>query len=146
MPSIVSKIVIQTALILSLVFVSAGAASANPGGSYGQTCTRIVLSGKVLSADCLGNTGKYRLPSKLDISTCGPGDDITNHNGKLACGNPLPAGSWHDSCERAYAVNGVLYAECRTENGDWNPDAIRISSCSGGGEIINANGGLVCRH
>ena len=57
-------------------------ASAQPGGSYMESCRRIEQRGPILSALCRDVDGNYR-SSSIDVGDCRGG--IANTNGRLTC-------------------------------------------------------------
>src|SRR5512140_153015 len=53
----------------------------------------------------------------------------------------LPGGSWRQTCQNAYVRDGVLYAECRQEDGRYRSASAQITSCQAFG---NRDGQLYC--
>lgn len=76
----------QIALGATLIWVAAPTgASAEPGGSYRQTCTQIDQRGPFLQALCRDTTGALR-ETRLDLRGCSRMTaDVANINGQLAC-------------------------------------------------------------
>jgi hypothetical protein len=76
----------------SMTFPSA--ASAQPRGSYAETCRDARVSGNVLSAQCLDARGRSH-SSSLGYTTCR--GDIANLNGTLSCTGGAPAAGRSDN-------------------------------------------------
>ena len=53
----------------------------------------------------------------------------------------LPDGSWRDSCRNGRVGNGMLYADCRRENGNYRDTSASIGNCL---RFANRDGRLVC--
>ncbi|MEQ1755267.1 MAG: CVNH domain-containing protein [Micropepsaceae bacterium] len=57
---------------------------------------------------------------------------------------PLPAGSYQQSCRSMGVERGTLSGECKTTNGDWRTTSLGLRSCPQGADIGNDNGVLKC--
>ena len=68
-------------------------ASAQPGGSYAESCRRIEQRGPILHALCEDVNGRFR-PTSIDLGQCG--GPIANTNGQLTCGGGRPRTSDRD--------------------------------------------------
>jgi hypothetical protein len=69
-------------------------------------------------------------------------------DGVLHCskGGSPPGGSYTESCRDIYVDGGVLYAQCKTRSGQWNPPdpkGLTYATCRNG--IENIDGHLRCR-
>lgn len=112
-----------------------------PRGSWIESCRNYGMDGRVLSAECSDNRGRWRF-SELDTRGCRA--PVSNQNGKLVCGEEaqLPSGSWTQSC-RNYAMNGsVLEAECRDRSNRWRFSELDMRYCRQ--PVANVNGTLTC--
>ncbi len=69
--------------LAALAVASVGPATAQPGGSYEDSCQNIRQRGPFLMAECQTERGDWR-PSRLDLADCNRGD-ISNQNGRLVC-------------------------------------------------------------
>jgi hypothetical protein len=58
-----------------------------------------------------------------------------------ASNDGLPDGSWHQACRNAYVRDGVLYAQCRRDDGRYDTASARVASCQAFG---TRNGELFC--
>lgn len=119
-----------------------------PPGSYQRTCNRLQFDRGILSAVCRTQNGEWRATS-LNVSTCQPGADIANINGRLTCppraARRPPPGSYMRTCRNIHVGPiGTLRAECRTMNGAWVAAALPPDACRPGRDIANINGRLVC--
>jgi len=137
--------------VLCLSVISRMPANAQfiPAGSYQDSCDTIQVNGGQLSARCSDIDGNWHWTS-TDMNAC-PSQTFANNNGQLVCGiggygigNTLPRGSWRASCRNASATNGMLYAQCGNDAGNWQNTQIAMYNCPS--RIFdNANGNLVCR-
>jgi hypothetical protein len=59
----------------------------------------------------------------------------------VAAADGLPDGSWRQSCHDGQVSNGVLYAQCRREDGRYRAASATLGSCLA---FANRNGDLVC--
>ena len=71
------------ALGSALVITALAPASAQPSGSYQQSCRNVRVRGDRLTASCTSPQGRY-IRSSLNLRSCRNGD-IANVNGQLAC-------------------------------------------------------------
>lgn len=116
-----------------------------PPGSYRASCTRIDQRGVALAAICRTRDGNWQ-PTELNMVGCVPGGDISNINGNLNCRRqPLPPGSYLQSCRNAVAAGPWLAASCRDMNGRWRDTRLNMSACGPRPNISNLNGNLICR-
>ena len=58
-----------------------------------------------------------------------------------ASNDGLPDGSWRQACRDAYVRDGVLYAQCRRDDGRYGTASARVASCRAFG---SRNGQLFC--
>jgi CVNH domain len=128
-----------------------GCSADPPRGSYLRSCDRInfkcsLNSGteETLSAWCKPRQGPEQF-----TQIGGPGacvGDIANMNGVLHCskGGSPPGGSYTQSCQDIYVDSGVLHAQCKTRNGQWNQsEGLTYAPCRNG--VENIDGHLRCR-
>jgi CVNH domain len=69
--------------LLAAMFFVAQQASAQPGGSYMQSCRRIEQHGPFLHALCKDMDGRWR-PARIDLRYCNA--PVANSDGRLTCG------------------------------------------------------------
>lgn len=129
-----------------------------PPGSYRQSCERIAFENGVLTAACRTPYGDRRV-SSLRAASCGPGTDIANLDGTLACqaggagtygsyggyGERPPPGSYVATCRDISVEGGWLKATCQDRWGNWRPTSTTLMGCRPGADIINDNGTIDCR-
>ncbi len=130
------------ALILGGVFTLAAPAGALPPGSYRDTCRDCYSKNSELHCDCQNRRGKWARTWVYYGDCYG---NLANVDGRLVCtdlGEPVPGGSWQESCARWRVRWDTLYAECKNKHGEWVRSRIRYKEC--GGRIMNDNGRLAC--
>lgn len=126
-----------------------------PPGSYRQSCERIAFENGVLTAACRTPYGDRRV-SSLRAASCGPGTDIANLDGILACqaggagsygsyGERPPPGSYVATCRDIRVDGGWLMATCQDRWGNWRQTSTTLMGCRAGADIINDNGTIDCR-
>lgn len=117
-----------------------------PDGSYQQSCRAVEVNGNTLSAECRDGNGRFRYTELPNFNRCR--GDISNRNGALFCPTsrqlPLPPGSWRNSCENATVNNGILFADCRNNRGNFRSTQIPLNACGNAG-FQNVNGVLRCQ-
>jgi len=153
---------VSFAVLLSIGFVTcllaALPASAQPPGSYQDTCRNIQVIGQsaapnaALVADCRNLAGRWVRATLDSYKRCN--GDIVNNDGRLACGTTpppgyagpsgrLPSGSWSDSCRNGVRRGSLMYAQCRTMRGDWRDASLDLGGCPNG-PVGNNDGRLFC--
>jgi len=148
--------IVLLAVGFAAALLAAMPASAQPPGSYRDTCRNIRDQGSSFAskafvyADCRDNSGRW-VSSSLDYKSCY--GDIYNDNGRLACqaNGPstgpsfgrLPGGSWRDSCRNGSRRGNLLFAECQTIRGNWHDAALDLGRCPQG-PVGNNDGQLFC--
>lgn len=116
-----------------------------PPGSYRASCTMIDQRGPLLAAMCRTRSGEWQ-PTELNLAACIPGGGINNDNGHLRCRmQPVPPGSYLQTCRNAWTAGGWLAATCRDVNGGWRDTRLDLGACGPRRNIFNLNGNLVCR-
>ncbi|MFG1296209.1 MULTISPECIES: CVNH domain-containing protein [Xanthobacter] len=116
-----------------------------PPGSYRASCTMIDQRGMMLAATCRTRSGEWR-PTEMNMLGCIPGTDISNDNGNLRCRRqPVPPGSYLQTCRDAVAAGPWLAASCRNMNGGWQNTRLNVATCGPRPNIVNFNGNLICR-
>lgn len=113
-----------------------------PPGSYRQSCTSLRLDGWLLKAVCRRADGSWR-NTALDLRGCDR--PIVNDDGRLRCGQDgssnIPRGSYARSCTGINVRNGLLRCDCRTVDGRWRRNEVRVNACR---RFANINGKLEC--
>ena len=122
-----------------------------PPGSYQQSCRGANMNGNMLSAQCTGPTGAP-IYSTIDTNGC-RGRDIANDQGYLRCGStggpqpprpdPIPSGSYQQSCRGANMNGNMLSAQCTGPTGAPIYSTIDTNGCRGR-DIANDQGYLRC--
>ncbi len=136
-------------LILVIIFCTFTyvSASAQPKGSYKDTCRAINVIKGTLAAQCQRVDGTWK-STALQYYDCE--GDISNENGNLTCKHgtkpkpdkQLPKGSYKQSCKDAYVDGKWLYARCQKMSGNYNNSSIKYADCYK--DIWNNNGVLTC--
>jgi hypothetical protein len=113
-----------------------------PGGSYSETCRSIRVDGRLLKATCRRDDGSWR-NTALDLRGCDRA--VVNDDGRLRSGrggpSNIPPGSYARSCADIRVQGGVLRADCRTRDGRWRRNAVRVDACR---RFANRDGRLAC--
>jgi len=113
-----------------------------PPGPYRQSCTSLRLDGWLLKAVCRRTDGSWR-NAALDLRGCDR--SVVNDDGRLRCGqggsSNIPRGSYARSCTGINVRNGMLRCDCRTVDGRWRRNQVRVDSCR---RFANVNGQLAC--
>jgi len=135
----------------------AGAAQAQPAGSYQQSCQNIRYQDQrgpngVLTADCADRNGRW-VRTSLETGTCR--GDIFNRDGRLACAasgssvdrGGIPGGSYQQSCQNVRYTDqrgprARLTADCADRSGRFQRTSIDPRNCRG--DIYNRDGRLDC--
>ncbi len=117
-----------------------------PSGSYEQSCRDAYMDGSTLSARCQDGRGRWQ-SSSINVNDC-RGRDIANDNGRLTCSRgggeePVPNGSYIQTCRDASVRNGILSAACRDPSGRYQNSSISVAGCRNR-DIANVNGRLSC--
>lgn len=123
-----------------------------PKGTWQNTCQGGSVSGSILTANCLDSKGSV-IRSSLDLNLCDVGD-VFNSDGNLTCyaGTGLcnsnrtcaiPTGKFQQSCTNIRVDGSMLYADCPSSNGIYQPTYLDLRNC-GQGDIINVDGTLRC--
>lgn len=113
-----------------------------PDGSYRETCREVTADRDRVYATCQAGDGQWWRTMLSNWNAC-PGG-LTNSDGRLSCGaQPLPEGSYRESC-RDMAVDGdFLAATCRSGSGEWKRTQLPgVRACTG--DISNQDGTLQC--
>jgi hypothetical protein len=116
-------------------------ASADPPGSYRQSCTDIVSTSAVLSAKCKKTDGTVVESSVQYPDFCKTG--FENDNGKLQC--ILPPGNYLDTCHDKTLDDGVINARCNSPHGT-NVTYLIITDVCPKGPVLNIGGKLYCNY
>lgn len=113
-----------------------------PPGSYRQSCTSLRFDGWLLKAVCRRADGSWR-NTALDLRGCDR--PIVNDDGRLRCGqggpSNIPRGSYARSCTGIHVRKGMLECDCRTVDGRWRRNSVRVDACE---RFANVNGRLGC--
>lgn len=113
---------------------------ATPGGTYTQSCRDFHTDYKNLVAVCEDRDSKWHPTTLRDFPACK--GDISNFNGALRCSSePVPTGSYSQTCRDIWMSPHVLHATCQTRAGDWITSSLDIRGCkdgpsNGGGELL----------
>lgn len=163
-----SKPLMLAAVLAGLpLALSAAPASAQPGGSYRQSCEDIRYSGGQLTATCGGLGGGARTTT-INASQCR--GDIGNTNGVLSCAGATATnvrlepnrtvnpgrgggydpnarrssfdGSYRRTCQNVSTSGSRLTASCDTGRGWRRTSTLDASRCRG--DISNNGGVLAC--
>lgn len=127
-----------------------------PTGSWITSCSDPYTKNNILYAKCKNEKG-YPNNSKIVLSYCQPGT-LTNNNGVLTCstasrpgncmgGNcPIPTGGpWLASCIDPHTTGNILYAKCKTKNGQYVNTSANLYYCQPN-TLLNDNGNLRCTY
>lgn len=125
--------------ILVICICWAGAAMANPPGSYTETCRNIQTKGENLSAECKRMDGTWKV-TELEFATTCVGV-ISNVDGTLACTGPV--GSFARTCRDTRVEGQTVYSTCRTISGSWKETSSHFSGYLH--PLTNCDGNLVDR-
>lgn len=152
--------------ILATVLCLSGTSSAQPGGSYQQTCRDIGVRGSTLYAVCQDTGGGWRQTELRDYRNCN--QEIQNIDGNLQCGprgydnrrdgdrrddhhgdrdrrddhDRVPRGSYVETCQNITVSGYTIQASCQKRNGGWRQTSLRnYNQCR---DITNNNGKLRC--
>ncbi len=117
-----------------------------PAGSYQRSCKflSVACNTENLKALCKPRQGPERWTQLDNFRQCV--GDIANMDGELHCskGSPPPGGSYTQSCQDIWVDGGVLHAQCKTRNGQWNQsEGLTYAPCRNG--VENIDGHLKCR-
>jgi hypothetical protein len=138
-------------LATGLLLLGAGGASAQPRGSWDDSCRNAEVRGNTLTASCRGRDGGWRRTS-IRYAQC-PGNRVRNDDGRLVCeggggggggfAERRVPGDWDQSCRDAAVRGDRLFAVCRTTEGGWRESTIEFDRCQGQ-RVRNDDGRLVC--
>jgi hypothetical protein len=119
-----------------------GAMIEPPQGSYRVTCQDITADSQRVYATCRARNGKWWKTALSGWRSCS--GDIANLDGRLSCpSQPLPTGSYSQTCRDIAVSNDVLSATCRSISGGMKRTQLaQYSRCTG--DIANINGMLSC--
>jgi CVNH domain len=120
-----------------------GAPSAQPRGSYTESCHDITMKGSTLHAICRSADGREAPTTLRDANHCAQG--VVNVNGVLNCevSEVLPPGSYLTSCKDVRMQGTTLMATC-TNNKDRSVSAELRDAHKCSGDITNHDGKLQC--
>jgi hypothetical protein len=119
-------------------------ATAQPSGSYRQTCAVESFGGDSITARCKDRAGNFR-PTMINLVSQCVGD-ISNDDGALRCnrGGMPPPGSYLQSCERTFVAGSALTSVCRSRDGQRMVHTTLTDFRNCTGDIHNDNGFLSC--
>ena len=120
-----------------------GGASAQPRGSYTESCRDITMKGSTLHAICKSLNGREAPTSLRDANRCAQG--VVNVNGILNCevSDVLPPGSYISTCKDVRMQATTLLASCNNGKDRYvNAELRDAHKCSG--DITNHEGKLQC--
>ena len=92
------------ALMALMVSGLAGAAHAQPGGSYLRSCTDVQMRGNTLMGVCRRGNGRMESSVLPDVNRCAGG--VANENGELTCNNGALRGSSRPAFAEPYPYRG----------------------------------------
>lgn len=129
--------------------------SAQPGGSYRQTCKDIGVRGSSLRAQCKDANNQWHETRLDDYQRCH--GDIQNIDGRLACNNQgggygynrpgynnggAPRDSYRQTCNNIRTDGNTLKASCQKVDGGWRNTSLKdFNRCQ---RIVNEDGNLRC--
>ncbi|EGN95706.1 hypothetical protein SERLA73DRAFT_186886 [Serpula lacrymans var. lacrymans S7.3] len=99
---------------------------------FAASCSNIQLSGSVLDATCVTDSGSTTATA-IDLNNC-----VANYDGNLAC---APSGSYSSSCDDC-SLTDTTYLLCScsgSSDGGDQPSGYNLDSCLG-----NNDGALTC--
>jgi hypothetical protein len=113
-----------------------------PSGTYSRTCSKAMMIGSVLTAECKSQNG-IAIRTRLYVRDCV--GDITNVFGELVCGRrQLPQGSYSRSCTGCTSEGGSLRCTCIDTKQNPIKTQLDLSTCDWGSRITNKDGHLQC--
>ena len=124
-----------------------GIGNGMPRGSWRASCRDASQDGDELRAQCDNGSGSW-VNASIELDNC-PNRIVDNSRGSLVCrggggyGYTLPPGSWRSSCRNGSMRGSVVYAECNTGYGSWQPASLDLRQCPGR-TLGNSHGNLVC--
>jgi hypothetical protein len=147
--AIVLRAVLAAALLVWLM--PHAEAQRLPRGSYQRTCPEASVYRGRLTAVCQRRDGQFQQSTLADVDRCV--GDIANTGGRLRCNygpgrpggpaQPLPGGSYQQSCSNIGLSGNTLVATCRTMKGRMQRTSLaNVGRCVG--DIGNNNGQLNC--
>lgn len=122
-----------------------GTAEKFPAGGWSQSCSDAYMAEGVLYAYCKDTRGREREAS-LSVNRC---PNVENNDGRLVCTQasqpqqPLPGGSWQQSCKNGSINGSIVSAKCQDMKGKWRDTQIDLNTCPSR-RLGNNNGQLVC--
>ncbi len=134
------------AVILGMSAPQPAAAQTTPGGSYLSSCSSVIFTDGVLTANCRRPDGSIRTTSLAQPERCRAG--VKNNSGKLECDTAtvspdIPGGTYGTSCTDTRMADGVLTGVCRTADGNARVTSLSNAfGCIGG--VDNSDGRLSC--
>jgi hypothetical protein len=138
---------LSLALVLTLATVIGTYAATQfrgraPSGSYSRTCSRELMIGGVLTAECKDQNG-ITIRTRLYVRDCV--GDIANVFGELVCARRrLPPGSYSQTCTACTSEGGSLRCTCTDIKQNPIRTQLDLSSCDWGSRITNKDGHLQC--
>ncbi|HVW99935.1 MAG TPA: CVNH domain-containing protein [Candidatus Babeliaceae bacterium] len=112
------KILLTILLIAGTSYISAD--DALPSGDYQQSCKNCTLKDNTLECECQRNGyrsgGFHKTSLKMDKQ-----DPIVNYDGNLSYSEPLPEGSYQQSCSNCVFDGTTLKClECKANYWGWD--------------------------
>ena len=113
-----------------------------PSGSYSRTCSKELMIGSVLTAECKDQNG-IMIRTRLYVRDCV--SDITNLFGELVCARrQLPQGTYSRTCTACTTEGGSLRCTCIDTRQNPIKTQLDLSTCDWNSRITNKDGHLQC--